>query len=43
MHQRAVIHRSDQGSQYTSVTFGNRCRQASHAPEEAEYGGLRVH
>ena len=25
---RAVVHHSDHGSQYTSIAFGNRCRQA---------------
>ena len=27
-HPTAVIHHSDQGCQYTSVTFGLRCREA---------------
>ena len=27
-----VIHRSDQGSQYTSVAFGKRCGQADFRP-----------
>jgi putative transposase len=27
-----VIHRSDQGSQYTSVAFGKRCREAGVRP-----------
>ena len=26
--QKGVIHHSDQGSQYTSIEFGHRCRQA---------------
>ena len=26
-HAKGVIHHSDQGSQYTSIEFGNRCRQ----------------
>ena len=25
---RGVIHHSDQGSQYTSIEFGHRCREA---------------
>lgn len=28
----AVIHRSDQGSQYTSIAFGQRCREAGVRP-----------
>jgi putative transposase len=35
---RAVIHHSDQGSQYTSVTFGNRCRQAGVRPSMGSVG-----
>src|SRR3954449_10231746 len=27
-----VIHHSDQGSQYSSIEFGNRCRAAGPAP-----------
>ena len=27
-----VIHHSDQGSQYTSIEFGHRCRDAGCAP-----------
>jgi putative transposase len=36
-----VIHHSDQGTQYTSIAFGMRCRQAGVRPsmEDAE-GGL---
>ena len=29
---RSVIHHSDQGSQYTSIAFGNRCREAGVRP-----------
>ena len=29
---QAVIHHSDHGSQYTSLAFGNRCRQAGVRP-----------
>ena len=35
IHQRrpaAVIHHSDQGSQYTSIAFGKRCREAGVRP-----------
>jgi putative transposase len=28
----AVIHHSDQGSQYTSLAFGKRCREAGVRP-----------
>ena len=35
---RAVIHHSDQGSQYTAVTFGNRCRQAGVRPSMGSVG-----
>ncbi len=28
----AVIHHSDQGSQYTSVAFGSRCTEMGRAP-----------
>lgn len=35
---RAVIHHSDQGSQYTSVAFGTRCRQAGVRPSMGSVG-----
>ena len=35
---RAVIHHSDQGSQYTSVAFGKRCRQAGVRPSMGSVG-----
>jgi putative transposase len=35
---RAVIHHSDQGSQYTSVAFGNRCQQAGVRPSMGSVG-----
>lgn len=34
----AVVHHSDQGSQYTSIAFGNRCRQASVRPSMGSVG-----
>ena len=34
----AVIHHSDQGSQYTSVEFGNRCREAGVRPSMGSVG-----
>jgi putative transposase len=37
-HPRAVIHHSDQGSQYTSLAFGVRCRQASIRPSIGSVG-----
>ena len=33
-----VIHHSDRGSQYTAVTFGNRCRQAGVRPSMGSVG-----
>jgi len=33
-----VIHHSDQGSQYTSVAFGKRCRQAEVRPSMGSVG-----
>ncbi len=33
-----VIHHSDQGSQYTSVAFGKRCRQAGVSPSMGSVG-----
>lgn len=34
----AVIHHSDQGSQYTSLAFGNRCREAGVRPSMGSVG-----
>ena len=33
-----VIHHSDQGTQYTSVAFGNRCREANVRPSMGSIG-----
>jgi putative transposase len=33
-----VIHHSDQGSQYTSIAFGNRCREAGVRPSMGSVG-----
>jgi putative transposase len=33
-----VIHHSDQGSQYTSITFGHRCREAGVRPSMGSVG-----
>ena len=33
-----VIHHSDQGSQYTSISFGNRCREAGVRPSMGSVG-----
>ena len=33
-----VIHHSDQGSQYTSIAFGKRCRQAGVRPSMGSVG-----
>jgi putative transposase len=35
---RGVIHHSDQGSQYTSIEFGNRCRAAGVRPSMGSVG-----
>jgi putative transposase len=35
---REVIHHSDRGSQYTSIAFGNRCRQAGVRPSMGTVG-----
>ena len=35
---RDVIHHSDQGSQYTSIGFGNRCREAGVRPSMGSVG-----
>jgi putative transposase len=35
---RAVIHHSDQGSQYTALAFGARCRQAGIRPSMGSVG-----
>ena len=35
---RGVIHHSDQGSQYTSIAFGNRCREAGVRPSMGSVG-----
>ena len=34
----AVIHHSDQGSQYTSIAFGKRCREAGVRPSMGSVG-----
>src|SRR5271165_6789756 len=35
---KGVIHRSDQGSQYTSIEFGHRCREAGVRPSMGSLG-----
>ena len=35
---RNVIHHSDQGSQYTSLAFGGRCREAGVRPSMGSVG-----
>jgi putative transposase len=35
---RGVIHHSDQGSQYTSIAFGNRCEEAGVRPSMGSVG-----
>jgi putative transposase len=34
----AVVHHSDHGSQYTSIAFGNRCREAGVQPSMGSIG-----
>ena len=34
----AVVHHSDHGSQYTSIAFGNRCREAGVLPSVGSVG-----
>src|ERR1700724_4045820 len=34
----SVIHHSDQGSQYTSIEFGKRCREAGVRPSMGSVG-----
>jgi len=38
---RGVIHHSDQGSQYTSIEFGHRCREAGVRPSMGRVGSWR--
>src|SRR6202043_4002736 len=38
LRPRQVIHHSDQGSQYTSIEFGRRCRDASVRPSMGSVG-----
>jgi putative transposase len=35
---RDVIHHSDQGSQYTSLAFGKRCKEAGVRPSMGSVG-----
>lgn len=35
---KGVIHHSDQGSQYTSLAFGSRCREAGVRPSTGSVG-----
>ena len=35
---QSVVHHSDQGSQYTSIAFGSRCRQAGVRPSMGSVG-----
>ena len=42
-HPAAVIHLSDQGSQYTSIAFGKRCREAGVRPSMGTVGDCGVH
>jgi len=37
-HAAGVIHHSDQGSQYTSIAFGKRCREAGVRPSMGSVG-----
>ena len=35
---RGVVHHSDQGSQYTSIAFGARCKEAGVRPSTGSVG-----
>jgi putative transposase len=35
---KSVVHHSDQGSQYTSIAFGKRCREAGISPSMGSVG-----
>ena len=35
---RGVVHHSDQGSQYTSIAFGTRCKEAGVRPSTGSVG-----
>ena len=37
-HPQSVIHHSDQGSQYTSIEFGKRCKQMGVRPSMGSVG-----
>jgi len=37
-HPQTVIHHSDQGTQYTSIAFGNRCRELGIRPSMGSVG-----
>lgn len=37
-HPLGVVHHSDQGSQYTSLEFGRRCREAGVRPSMGSVG-----
>jgi putative transposase len=37
-HPQQVIHHSDQGTQYTSIAFGNRCRELGIRPSMGSVG-----
>ena len=39
---KGVIHHSDQGSQYTSIEFGHRCREAGVRPSMGSVGARSV-
>ena len=47
LEQRGVIHHSDRGSQYISITFGDRCREAGAVDDGADLhkhqGGAHPH
>ena len=40
---KSVIHHSDQGSQYTSIAFGNRCKEMGVRPSMATVGDAYDH
>ena len=40
---RGVVHHSDQGSQYTSIAFGARCKEAGVRPSTGSVGDAYDH
>lgn len=41
-NSKGVIHHSDQGSQYTSIAFGNRCKEINVRPSMRNPAALKI-